>query len=135
MKFIDANVFLFAKLDAGVRGMAAGKVLRGIDAAHPAATNVVALNEVYWNLRKPLGRGAALTTSRDFLRMPGLRTLPLSDREWELAIELMEKVKGLRPNDALHAATALEAGIGTIVSADPDFDEVHNLRRQDLPDG
>lgn len=132
MKFLDANVFLFARLDEGARGEAARALLRGVDGGHPAATTVIALNEVLRNLRKPLGREAALQKSRQLSSMPGLDILDVGERGWNRALDLMKDHPHLKPNDALHAAAALEAGIGAIVSTDEDFDGLPNLRRQGL---
>jgi uncharacterized protein len=131
-RFIDANVFLFARLDAGAPGDAARALLRTIDADHPATTSVVVLNEVLWNLRKPLGRDDAIEASRRLARMPGLKILPIGERSWTRALGLMAEHPHLKPNDALHAACALEAGIATVVSTDADFDGIPGLRRKDL---
>lgn len=132
MKFLDANIFLFARLDTGALGEAARELLRRVTGASPAACNAVVLNEVFWNLRKPLGRSEALQRSRQLATMPGLVVLPLSEREWIRALDLMSKHEKLKPNDALHAASALEAGIDTMVSTDPDFDGIAGLHRQRL---
>ena len=132
MKFLDANVFLFARLDEGRRGEAAREVLHGVDGGHPAVTTAVVLNEVFWNLRKQIGREEALERSRQLPRMPGLRILDVGERGWNRALDLMAQHAHLKPNDALHAAAALGSGIGTIVSADADFDGIPDLRRQDL---
>jgi predicted nucleic acid-binding protein len=132
MKFLDANVFLFARLDDGRRGEAARGILRGVDGAHPAATTAVVLNEVFWNLRKQIGMAEALEKSAQLARMPGLRILEVGERAWTQALELMTKHRHLKPNDALHAAAALGAGIGTIVSSDEDFDGLGDLRRQNF---
>lgn len=132
MKFLDANVFLFARLDDGPRGEAARRILRAIDAGRPAATTAVVLNEVFWNLRKPLGRAEALERSQALAAIPGLRVLPVAAREWTRALQLMTAHPALQPNDALHAAVALQAGLATIVSSDGDFDGIPNLRREDV---
>lgn len=132
MKFLDANVFLFARLDDGPRGEAARSLLRGVDGRNPAASTAVVLNEVFWNLRKPLGRDAALERSRQLSVMPGLVILPVAGPEWSRALGLMTDHPHLQPNDALHAGAALEAGIETIVSTDADFDGLPNLHRQGL---
>lgn len=133
MKFVDANIFLYAILDEGAPGKAARRFLHGVDPSHPAATTAVVLNEVMWNLRKPLGRGPSLAKSRQIATVPGLRILPVGEREWIRALELMEGHGHLKPNDALHAATAIEAGIGTIVSTDDDLDELPGLARETPP--
>ncbi len=130
MKFLDANVFLFARLDEGSIGEAARRLLRKIDGENPAATSTVVLNEVFWNLRKPLGRGEALDRSRQLSIMPGLRILAVGDREWVRALDLMTNHERLKPNDAIHAASCIEAGIESIVSTDEDFDGIAGLRRE-----
>lgn len=132
MKFIDANIFLFARLDDGARGDAARRRLRAVDGANPAATTALVLNEVFWNLRRPLGREAALQRSRQLSQMPGLRILPVGGREWSRALGMMSDHAHLKPNDAIHAAAAMEAAIDTIVSTDEDFDGLPGLRREGL---
>jgi predicted nucleic acid-binding protein len=133
MKFLDANIFLFARLDDGPRGVAAREALRAVDGASPAATTALVLNEVFWNLRKPLGRDVALQRSQQLAVMPGLVILPVRDREWGRALRLMRDHPHLKPNDALHAAAALEAGLVTILSTDEDFGGLPGLKRQRLP--
>lgn len=129
MRLIDANVFLFARLDSGPRGESARKTLRQVSAANRAATTAVVLNEVFWNLRKHVGRSEALQRSRQLASMPGLVVLAVGEREWGTALRLMAEHGHLKPNDALHAAAALEAGIGTILSTDEDFDGLPGLKR------
>ena len=87
---------------------------------------------MHWVLRKRGGPGVALAESRRLAGIPGLRILPLGQEEWVRAIELMEAHSHLRPNDALHAACAISAGIRVIVSMDTDFDRVKGIKRQAL---
>lgn len=132
MRFLDADIFLFARLDQGARGERARTLLRRLSSVNRDATTAVVLNEVLWNLRKAIGREAALTSSRVLTATAGLNILNVGEREWNLALQLMSDHDHLKPNDAMHAATALEAGIDTIVSTDDDFDGLPGLRRVDL---
>lgn len=45
--------------------------------------------------------------------------------------DILEKRPQLSPRDALHAATALNNGIGAIVSAAPDFEWIDGVTRMD----
>ena len=79
-----------------------------------------------------MGRAEALVASRRLTRMPGLKILPVGERAWVRALDLMADHEHLKPNDALHAACAIEAGIAIVVSTDDDFDGIPGIRRQGL---
>ena len=129
MRFLDANVFLAALLAKDEVGAAAQRVLAALDAANPACTSVLVLDEVFWVLRKRHGSDGALEASRRLMTMPGLRVLAVQATDWSAALGLMEDRPAMKPRDALHAATALSAGCDSIVSTDADFDRLPGLKR------
>jgi predicted nucleic acid-binding protein len=51
-----------------------------------------------------------------------------------LAVRLLERHSSLAVRDAVHAATALNHGIETILSADADFDVIDGFTRIDPAD-
>ena len=55
----------------------------------------------------------------------------LTERDLRLGLRLFASAPGLEGRDALHAATALNRGIGTVISPDRAFEEVPGLRRLD----
>ena len=59
------------------------------------------------------------------------RLHPLEPEDLRLGLELFEESTRLELRDALHAATALNRGIGLIVSTDRAFDVVAGLERVD----
>lgn len=59
--------------------------------------------------------------------------VPLDVPTWSAGVELMGRYR-LRSQDALHAATALSAGIVNLASVDDDFRRVPNLRLHLLRD-
>jgi predicted nucleic acid-binding protein len=59
------------------------------------------------------------------------RLHPLEADDLALGLRLFETDAGLQLRDALHAATALNRGIGLIVSTDHAFDAVPGLERVD----
>lgn len=132
MKFFDANVFLTAMLAEGAVAASARRLLDGLSPARPGCTSVLALDEVFWTLRKRRGAAGALVASRILLERPGLRVLAVKPEDWASALDLMEAHRGLKPRDAMHAAVALAAGASAIVSSDADFDAIPGLRREAL---
>ena len=76
--------------------------------------------------RKPAS--LALAEGRRFLEFPNLKFLKVDGPTVSRAQELISKYE-IKPRGAIHAACALENGIKEIVSDDPDFDEVKELKR------
>jgi len=47
------------------------------------------------------------------------------------ALEILKRVKGITSRDAIHAATMIHNGIREIISTDPHFDLIHEIKRID----
>ena len=47
------------------------------------------------------------------------------------ALEILKRVKGITSRDAIHAATMIHNGIKEIISTDPHFDLIHEIKRID----
>lgn len=58
----------------------------------------------------------------------------LTPQDLDVGLALFRQVPRLSSRDALHAATAINRGITTLVSPDPDFDSVTQLTRVDPAD-
>lgn len=93
-----------------------------------AYTSSITWDEIVWVVRKLLGVDISMHQVRIFLSFPNLRIFPVRRTTVLKAQELMEDYR-LKPRDALHAATALENKIATIVSFDEDFDRVKVVKR------
>lgn len=133
MRYLDANVFLYAALYEGPKANRAVDILRELhDGAAPAVTSMLTIDEIAWKTQRLATRDAALAEAGSILRLPNLRLLPATAETMREAVLLMEQVPHLKPRDAVHAATAFAAGIFTIISDDKDFDKVPGLRREPL---
>ncbi|MGP3667891.1 MAG: type II toxin-antitoxin system VapC family toxin [Candidatus Bathyarchaeota archaeon] len=76
-----------------------------------------------WIVKKIIGNELSLEYGRKFLRFFGVRKTTILKAQ-----DLMEKHR-LKPRDTIHAATALENKINTIVSYDRDFDSLIEVKR------
>ncbi len=56
---------------------------------------------------------------------------PVSVADTDRALEILKRVNGMTTRDAVHAATMLNHGIKAILSTDPHFDFVHEIKRID----
>ena len=87
--------------------------------------NTEVIQEFLWHRLRRVGRDTAVADTRDVRVL--CVTHPISDATVDAMINLVEST-GLRGRDALHAASALEAGFDTIVTPDRGFLAVSGLR-------
>ncbi len=57
--------------------------------------------------------------------------LPVRVVDTDKALEILKRVKGITSRDAVHAATMIHNGINEIISTDPHFDLIHEIKRID----
>lgn len=133
LRYLDANIFLFAVLDEGPRGEHARSLLRRIvDGEERAATSALTLDEVVWILQGEGPREVAIREGQRLIGLPNLEILDVTAQDVLESLALMEDHQALDPRDAIHAAVALSHGIYTIVSDDPDLEGLPDLERQPL---
>jgi predicted nucleic acid-binding protein len=130
--YIDSNIFIYPVIydeDAISESKNCKSFLLKIASGGVEAyTSVITWDEVTWIVRRILGVEASVALGRKFLRFPNLKILGIRKTTILKAQEVMEKYR-LRPRDAIHAATAIENKITTIVSYDRGFDSVSGLKR------
>jgi predicted nucleic acid-binding protein len=128
--FVDSSVLLLASGAAHPGRVGAVAFLEGAsrrgDAIH---LSVEAIQEVaFHRLRRGVPRG---TTLDEIERLRAAAVVHPFDEEVLARALLLMRATHLRGRDAVHAATAILAGFGEIVSSDRDFDSVPGLRRID----
>jgi predicted nucleic acid-binding protein len=129
LTYIDANVLVYALHPQAHPKQAAAR--RKLDAAcekEAAVTCALVVDELVWALRRSLDASAGLAAGRLALVMPGLAFAPVRRRDVARALDLAEAYD-LAPRDAIHAAVALEAGCGAILTDDDDLAGIQGLRR------
>ncbi len=127
--YIDANIFIYAVNSSSVNFQQCKDFLMKIAKGEiEAATSFLAWDEFFWATKRNLGLELAKMESSKFLDMPNLKFIVADEAIIRTAQKLTESA-GLDPRDAIHAASAISRGIKQIVSDDPDFDAVKELKR------
>ncbi len=132
--YLDANVFLYALLYNDDRAKGARRLLRNIASGWDAGvSSCLAVDEVVWRLWRETGeRAKAVAEGRRLLQLPGLSLADVDAFEIHRALAFMEKYRQLKLRDAIHLAACVAAGVRLLVSDDPDFDGVAEVRRVPL---
>ncbi|MBI2668331.1 type II toxin-antitoxin system VapC family toxin [Candidatus Woesearchaeota archaeon] len=101
------------------------KVQRG---EQTAITSALTYDEIVWAVRKILGKEAAARAAELFLFLPHLG---IREVRRETIIEAHDLMKhfNLKPRDAIHLATMRLENETEIISEDPDFDIVPEIKR------
>ena len=131
MLYLDANVFIYAAINTEEIGEKARTLLQKIQQGEEqAATSALTFDEVFWSIKKRKPELAS-ETCQALLNFPNLEIIPVNR---ELALAALEIINecNLAPRDAIHAATAISEKLDCIVSTDPHFDKIKELKRKPL---
>ena len=135
MVYLDSNVFIYAIAYDASRVKEASKAKEIIvdmgRGRRRYVSSLITWDEVVWVVWRLFGYEAAVKAGQAMLNLEGLEYIELSDAEVIKAQELVDKY-GLKPRNALHAATAITSGETVIVSDDEELDVVKELRRVHL---
>lgn len=133
MQYLDANVFIFASVysEDDVRVKNAQEILTRVVHGHEQCiTSVLTVDEVVWAwMKQKKDREQAILQGLRLHALPNIKLVEITSMVSLKSLELMQRFHRLKPRDALHTATALLHGATTIVSDDPDFDDVPELKR------
>jgi predicted nucleic acid-binding protein len=97
-----------------------------------AATSSLAIDEVVHTLMGEGPREVALREGQRLMALPSLEVFDVTAQDVFDALAMTEEDERLAPRDAIHASVALNHGIHTVVSQDPDLDGIANVDRQAL---
>jgi|SRR3989339_478964 len=132
MIYVDANVFIFSATNSEEKGQKSRELVRNIITGKiKAASSALTFDEVFWKVKKERGFDDALLAAKTFLDMPNLSIIEANETILAEAYNLIKNYK-LDPRDAIHAASAVVHGISTIISDDPDFDRIKELKRKEI---
>jgi predicted nucleic acid-binding protein len=126
--YLDANVFIFAQISSGKEGTLARLVLKALEEGKfKGITNALAVDEVIWKIKKEVDYPSAIRIGRAMFYLTNLDIVDVTSKAVREALNFMEKYK-IRPRDAIHIASMLENEVFTIITEDPDFKNVKEIK-------
>ncbi len=134
--FLDSNVFMYAAGKTHFYKNPCLHVLKDVETRRlSAVVNTEVFQELlyrYSHIGMP-EKGVQLCS--DVFKYP-LTILSVVEADIRLAVDLFENHKGagVKPRDAIHAATLKNNGVAQLLSADKDFDNFDFLSRIDPRD-
>jgi len=129
MIYLDSNIFIYATLNMKPGAIECIKVLENVvNKRIDACTSVLTWDEFFHSIRKNLGSSYAISESEKFLKFLNLKFISADTNTITLAQQLIKKYN-LKPRDAIHAATAIINKCDSIISDDPDFDKIKEIKR------
>ncbi len=127
--YLDANFFVFIRMDKTQKGDKAGGILKDIvEGKKEAVTSTLALDEVMWTFIKNKRKEEIRNFLEELYQVPHLTITTGSTLLPLRAIDFIERYN-LKPRDACHLAIMQEEHIEVIVSDDSDFDRVKFIKR------
>ncbi|MBO3803219.1 MAG: type II toxin-antitoxin system VapC family toxin [Candidatus Brockarchaeota archaeon] len=135
LPYLDSNVFIYPVIydeRTVPKSRKAKDVLTQVSTGGLRGfTSTLTWDEVVWVTLKVLGHKDSLEQGQKFLGFPNLTLLSIDEATLTRAQKVMEKYD-LKPRDALHAAAAIESGQSEMISDDPTFDKVREIKRKPL---
>ncbi len=131
MVYVDANPFIYGAIEeqGDEKSIQSRAILTKVATDKiSAATSILTWDELVWVCRKNLTVALAVEIGRSFLSIPNLSLIEVDKPIAEKASALMTEY-GLKPRDAIHAATAMLSGEKEIITDNSDFDRIKELKR------
>jgi hypothetical protein len=115
--------------ETDLRVKKAANILRDIANGELLAfTSTLTWDEVIWTIRKFLGKSESINQGQKLLGFTNLHFINVDENILSRAQILMSNYN-LKPRDSIHAASAIDKKLKTIISDDIDFDKVKEITR------
>jgi hypothetical protein len=129
--FVDTNIFLYAiGRDHPLKPASLNAIHLIQDGRIAAVINTEIIQEILYHFQSVKQLSIGVRLAKDTVSISS-RILPVEEKDLSLAIELLETYPEIQTRDAFHAATMIHNGIKEIVSTDPHFDLIHEIKRID----
>ena len=129
MTYLDANIFVYAAINNGEIGHKCREILTKISKNNFSAyTSSLTWDEVVHAIWKKEGKEKALEEGKLFLQLPNIIYLNVTPTIIFKSQEIIEKYN-LKPRDSIHTASMIINGIKEIISDDPHFDKIKEIKR------
>ena len=126
MKFyLDSNVFIFAEISREEIGDIARGVLRKLEKFTGMISPLV-IDEIVWSIKKEIDYQTAINVGEKLFELP-LKIVSINPETVFNALKFMRKYR-IKPRDCIHISCMLENNVQTIVTEDPDFKKVKEIK-------
>ncbi len=131
-KYLDSNVFIYPLLYEDEESPFYEKILLDlVEKKFQGFTSVLTWDELVHVLRKKKGEEIAAIEGQKFLNFPELVFVNANLSVLRASQKIIETY-GLKPRDAIHAASALSNNCDEIISDDDDFDGIKEIKRKSV---
>ena len=129
--FIDANLIMYSIGGPHPLREPCKKLLEKIKSREIlGVTNTEVLQEILYRYFS-MGRGTLGEIAYQSMIEFCTDIFPVRVVDTDKALEILKMVNGITSRDAIHAATMMNNGIKEIISTDPHFDLIHEIKRID----
>jgi len=129
--FIDTNIFLYSVgRDHPLKPGSVAVIHRIQDGEIMAVINTEIVQEILYHFQSIKQLLLGIRLAKDAVSISS-QILPVEEEDLSLAIELLESYPKIQTRDAFHAATMIDNGIKEIISTDPHFDLIPEIKRID----
>jgi len=129
--FIDTNIFLYSVgRDHPLKSPSVTVVHRIRDGHITAVISTEIIQEILYRFQSIKQLFTGIKLSKEAMLISS-HILAVTERDLSLAIELLELHPKVETRDAFHAATMINNGIKEIISTDPHFDFIPEIKRID----
>ncbi len=131
--FLDANIFMYAAGKTHPYKQPCIQILQAVESRQlNGVTNVEVLQELLYRYHYIQLQEKGIQLCQLILEYP-LTLLSVTPSDMQLSLEILEQSLsvGLKPRDAVHAATMQNNNVTQILSADKHFDHISGIRRLD----
>ncbi len=129
--FIDTNIFLYSvSRDHPLKPSCLAVIRRIRDGEIMAVINTEIIQEILYYFQSIKQLLVGIQLAKDAVSISS-RILPVEEIDLSLAIGLLESYPKIQTRDTFHAATMIHNGIKEIISTDPHFDLIPEIKRVD----
>ncbi len=129
--FIDTNIFLYSIGRDHPLKSACVRVIQKIrEGKTEGIVSTEIVQEILYRFQSIRQLPTGMNLANDVISICS-RILPVTDRDLILAIEILQSRFNMPTRDAFHAATMINNGVREILSADPHFDLIREIKRID----
>jgi len=129
-RYVDSNVFFYAKIMDGVYGKSCSNILRIIGSGEMKASTSVLVPLEVGNAMRKYGLVKEVASEIRAIFSLGIEVHGIDASDAQEAAEIFSGVK-ISPYDCLHAAVMKRVGLDEIISADKEFDKLKGITRID----